>query len=1364
MLASRPRLASWAVDISSAYRSLAVAEESSTAPSGQHCRICQDDETPADLVPCQCTRTHGSGPCEGGTDHPSKLCQWCREDGTPDGRQCNCLCAGCDAFHMPTRSLLRPRAPSRAEHESASLIGLRWLQHKTRPWRRQQQERKRTQPFAAAAWARLQRDSESMAQAFQAWAKPPSAKVWSPSDEPHDVTLMHVFSNVDRPGGMSDATRSGGGAAINIDIKIGGEEHNICRDEPFAAMCKWIIAGHVQYLWLGIVCSSFSLLWIQAGRPVLRSRRQPEGVDGLSPRWRRYVDRGNMIVERATVLAQLQFEAGNTFYIENVVDYGYMASPHFRWSKRAHVPIWITKWVRELAANVPLFWGTTMMCGWGSPFHKPTTVAAAGPGAHIVVDINNVTCTTLRHELVADGVDSKGRQLSQISGEYPPLFCAFFGCFFTQGFTPMAASAATQSPAARRLLEVISVQRSQPEQQQSAAEPLPDEPTEAVGEPEPITADRLEPLIAAGWSSAHAAIPKHWPEYTDVTGELYERVREQPLPFISRRRAEPESRETLARRPMPRPTVAPQTEPSSPYKAVPWPEGCPPRPIAISQLYNPGVYDEILGVIDDIKAALAAKAAGGEARKVESRTFTPEQQPSWAQACQWDATDPTDVVPLQPSSQPPMQGARPQFFKEWAAKMSWPDMDMITQVAETGVESRTACTKATVVMGHHGGLRQHFSEAQESIDDDTARGFMTTGRRDLWIVPSIMVAKNCVRRRQWKLKGDQLTRSIKWRVSTDDSIEINGETSRNMGMSREAWESPGLPSARTLGELVAIVKSVCSDMGMEATHIEAERIALWAFDLSHAYRELGVQRAEQGQQSFVWIDGVRLDLRCVFGAAHMVDFFQRVTSFVMAVARVRIKEYESQHPPSAARQAWLAWRKQHVEADAACGQSVIYIDDGLGLSVLPQGAPVMGHPAFADTPSTSLLGIEPNGGVKLSIFVNKSTAQVDLAIMKATFQEAGWGIADDKVQLGLSIQELGIWCTSEGDGALSVPEAKRRGMLVEIAEQQQPQGKDKAVALEDIEGLTGRCLHIATVTPEANPYLQPMYRMQRARTHLVPLRRGGFTRVKPSRIIVHGEKPSQRAYQSSLRWWQHALEAGISTPLAPKLSFPALGEPGTAFMFTDAARELGTGHGAFTFVHAADGSLRFLYIDPRWPDQILSDLRSNRCSMPAGEGIGAVVFADLLGRELPGLSHLVIFSDSTAVVAAINSGSSSSPQLNFIVRWMFDRNPHVQFMAVHQPGVRNTAADDLSRFASAQVISDARAAGARVHELTVPSHALVMMTIVSETDQRAPPPTVRSRRRAGRSRQARRRVARKTAHSVRAALVGTIEHGSAIVR
>jgi hypothetical protein len=238
----------------------------------------------------------------------------------------------------------------------------------------------------------------------------------------------------------------------------------------------------------------------------------------------------------------------------------------------------------------------------------------------------------------------------------------------------------------------------------------------------------------------------------------------------------------------------------------------------------------------------------------------------------------------------------------------------------------------------------------------------------------------------------------------------------------------------------------------------------------------------------------------------------------------------------------------------------------------------------------------------------------------------------------------------------------------------------------------------------------------------VPLRRGGFTRVKPSRIIVHGEKPSQRAYQSSLRWWQHALEAGISTPLAPKLSFPALGEPGTAFMFTDAARELGTGHGAFTFVHAADGSLRFLYIDPRWPDQILSDLRSNRCSMPAGEGIGAVVFADLLGRELPGLSHLVIFSDSTAVVAAINSGSSSSPQLNFIVRWMFDRNPHVQFMAVHQPGVRNTAADDLSRFASAQVISDARAAGARVHELTVPSHALVMMTIVSETDQRAPPP------------------------------------------
>ena len=62
-----------------------------------------------------------------------------------------------------------------------------------------------------------------------------------------------------------------------------------------------------------------------------------------------------------------------------------------------------------------------------------------------------------------------------------------------------------------------------------------------------------------------------------------------------------------------------------------------------------------------------------------------------------------------------------------------------------------------------------------------------------------------------------------------------------------------------------------------------ETFTLCAIDLTHAYRMLSVQRREWGQQCYVWWDGVRLDLRALFGTASMVEFFERVTVFVLHV-------------------------------------------------------------------------------------------------------------------------------------------------------------------------------------------------------------------------------------------------------------------------------------------------------------------------------------------------------------------------------------------------------------------------------------------------------------------------------------------------
>ena len=280
------------------------------------------------------------------------------------------------------------------------------------------------------------------------------------------------------------------------------------------------------------------------------------------------------------------------------------------------------------------------------------------------------------------------------------------------------------------------------------------------------------------------------------------------------------------------------------------------------------------------------------------------------------------------------------FFTRWHKKLQRLDHDMIEQLNVTG-EARSKCTKATIVMGHHGGLRNNFEPAAAAIQADLEAGYIEPGRQHPRVVPFIAVARNCVKRKVWRLKDGELRRVIKWRVSTDDTIAVDeDEVSRNAGIDPEEWGRAGLPSALTLPEAVAIVKAMADEMGIEASSAALERIALWALDLCHAYRVLAVQRAEWGQQCYIWFDGIRLDLKCLFGTAHMVEFFQRVTSFVLAVGQHRIAEYDAQHPYSHARQAWLEWRSEALGSSQRCDASYIYLDDALGLTVLgrDQGA------------------------------------------------------------------------------------------------------------------------------------------------------------------------------------------------------------------------------------------------------------------------------------------------------------------------------------------------------------------------------------------------------------------------------------------
>jgi hypothetical protein len=152
---------------------------------------------------------------------------------------------------------------------------------------------------------------------------------------------------------------------------------------------------------------------------------------------------------------------------------------------------------------------------------------------------------------------------------------------------------------------------------------------------------------------------------------------------------------------------------------------------------------------------------------------------------------------------------------------------------------------------------------------------------------------------------------------------------------------------------------------------------------------------------------------------------------------------------------------------------------------------------------------------------------------------------------------------------------------------------------------------------------------------------------------------------------------------------------------TDAAREDGSGLGGYAPVEF-EGRLTFYYIEARWPADVLAALQANAISMPAGELLTMAAMVVACVTELCAVSHMVAFTDSDATRATINSGASPAPQLNAVVQWMLMWTEDVQFLAIHQRGARNDAADGISRSAASKVLEEVRGVGWRTQRLDIP--------------------------------------------------------------
>ena len=220
-------------------------------------------------------------------------------------------------------------------------------------------------------------------------------------------------------------------------------------------------------------------------------------------------------------------------------------------------------------------------------------------------------------------------------------------------------------------------------------------------------------------------MPAVWDERADVEGEQWQMRSAEALRFISRRRAEPEHAEVLAHTPLPTPHVPPDMPVVEPAFQPDWPVGAPARPIRIEQLYNEGIYNEIIGAVGEIagdiaEAELRVRCGVQQSpmRKRDTRVWRAvECQPEWARSCPWDSTDPADFVPLRPfsESEPVTHSLSKSFFAQWGERLRWTDKDMLRQITVTGAEGRSACERDTVVMGHHGGLRSNYLPARKEV-------------------------------------------------------------------------------------------------------------------------------------------------------------------------------------------------------------------------------------------------------------------------------------------------------------------------------------------------------------------------------------------------------------------------------------------------------------------------------------------------------------------------------------------------------------------------------------------------------------------------------------------------------------------------
>ena len=749
---------------------------------------------------------------------------------------------------------------------------------------------------------------------------------------------------------------------LDVDILVGGAAHNILLPHVFNALLRLARAGKVRVALIGVPCSSFSILREHdgVGPPPLRSRLQPHGLPGLSPPDEATLHASNCMALFACLFALEVAITGGQFIIEQPADVGVPGTPWHWPAKAHHAHLLCTRWMILLISVTGASTITFPQCALAAPFRKWTVLVCSEGVYTLLRPLALLRCNHghAGHDMVARGLDSQLRSRPRLAAAYPQPMCFLLGQALVHcARNPLAPSFTIA--ALRSLAWQASQEGGNTSPQPSHRRRVSMAPTVASlafrsSDPPLAISDERRIVSSLPLAAARSLPRPYLDESPSADGTMASEVdvfdassflrclshrtikiainsaRSIPPRYSSFRNVPPASRAEalMAAFPVPHPPlIHPITSISmaAVFGVVPdastqlsgrssslagqffrqrW-AAANLAAVPITALFEDGVYHSIEEWLSAAAVAMAALRAKKSFRRPPTLVITQRQLKPFARGIVWDTRNPQACVPLLPSDRhtqfPGDRQINRAAVRRMAEDVGWLDHDLLLQVGEGGVESRSECPMDIQLSFHHSGLRDSFDVADAAIAKDIAEGWVEPPHPTIPWVPIQLIPNNVVLQDRQRVESGRLVDYVKGRLTTDLS---NGSFSVNGGL--DALEKAvTLPSIRQLAMGCRIVQEAGTEDGTPA--------AVYAFDLSSAYRYVVSQRIEWYLQCFFWqteggAAGCATNTRLVFGGAHTPQRFERFTVLPGMAGRLAVAAVDAANPYPPGVERWRARR------------------------------------------------------------------------------------------------------------------------------------------------------------------------------------------------------------------------------------------------------------------------------------------------------------------------------------------------------------------------------------------------------------------------------------------------------------------------